>query len=363
MGVIGAIGLTLGAGAPASAAPYAPANGQVYAGVSDSGYLRDYRAYSKLVGAHLPVLQSFEVWDGELEAARDRWRALETRGMLSISTAPCYQCEGVISPGEIARGKGDDYLLRLNAFLAEWGKPTYLRLFPEMNGHWNPYAAFNSDGSGRGADNRTGKFRKAWRRFALIVRGGETATIDARLKRLGLPPVRRGGEIGVSLPEPKLALMWVPQTHGSPQTHANRPGAYWPGRRYVDWVGADIYAKFPNFEGLSRFYRSRKKMAFVIGEWATWDRDDPGFVDTLHNWIEKRGRAKMVVYYQGFDTDNPFSLQRYPLSAARLADRLNARRYREYAPGTKLGEGREPAAAATARSASSSPPVPLTQPW
>lgn len=355
--------MALGLAAPsAPAKPYAPGNGQIYAGVSDTGYLRDYRAYSKLVEAHLPVVQSFEVWDGELEAAGMRWRALGARGMLSISTAPCYQCEGVISPGEIVRGKGDDYLLRLNAFLAEWGKPTYLRLFPEMNGHWNPYAAFNSDGSARGPDHRTHKFRKAWKRFALVVRGGETATIEAKLERLGMPPLRLEVEEPASLPKPKLALMWVPQTHGSPQTRANRPGAYWPGRNYVDWVGADIYAKFPNFEGLSRFYRARKGMPFVIGEWATWDRDDPGFVDTLHNWIEKRQRAKMVVYYQGFDVDNPFSLQRYPLSAARLADRLRDPRYREYAPGAKSDSGGRPRAAASSR-LSAREPVPLTRPW
>ena len=52
--------------------------------------------------------------------------------------------------------------------------------------------------------------------------------------------------VGQALPKPKVALMWVPQTTGSPNVRGNQPSNYWPGNRYVDWVGADAYAKFSN---------------------------------------------------------------------------------------------------------------------
>ena len=200
--------------------------------------------------------------------------------MLSLSTSPCYECAGVISPRAIAKGRGDGYLIRLNKFLVEWDRPTYIRLLPEMNGHWNPYAAFNADGSSRGAANKTKQFRRAWRRIALIVSGGRRGRVNRKLLQQGLPPIKRAkGKGPKRLGKAQVSWIWVPQTHGSPQIKKNRPGAYWPGASYVDWVGADIYGKYPNFDGLERFYRSRKNFPFMIGEWAPWDSDNPGFVN------------------------------------------------------------------------------------
>ena len=88
-------------------------------------------------------------------------------------------------------------------------------------------------------------FRAAWRRATLILRGGPRAVIDAKLRALHLPPLQGGDG---DLPRPKLAMMWVPQTEGSPAIKANSARDYWPGGRYVDWVGTDFYSRFPAFE-------------------------------------------------------------------------------------------------------------------
>ena len=96
-------------------------------------------------------MQAFETWNAWSQEAIKRWKRTETRGMLSISTTGCYGCEGVISPRAIRKGRGDRYLLTVNRKLAQWGRPTYIRLLPEMNGHWNPYSAFDADGSRRGS--------------------------------------------------------------------------------------------------------------------------------------------------------------------------------------------------------------------
>ena len=34
----------------------------------------------------------------------------------------------------------------------------------------------------------------------------------------------------------------------------NFPGNYWPGRRWVDWVGTDFYSQYPVWKDLNRFY-------------------------------------------------------------------------------------------------------------
>ena len=51
-------------------------------------------------------------------------------------------------------------------------------------------------------------------------------------------------------------MVWVPQTRGTPDIPAIMPRAYWPGGRYVDWIGTDFDSRFPNFHWLDDFYRA-----------------------------------------------------------------------------------------------------------
>ena len=130
------------------------------------------------------------------------------------------------------------------------------------------------------------------------------------------------GARGAELPQPQVVLMWVPQTEGSPPIAANAPRAYWPGGRYVDWVGTDFYSRFPNFDKLERFYDAFRGKPFVFGEWAMWGRDDPAFVRRLFGWIGSHPRVQMQLYNQGKRTDGPFRLTRYPRSRNALRQAL-----------------------------------------
>jgi hypothetical protein len=218
-----------------------------------------------------------------------------------------------ITPRDIALGRGDAYLLELRREFAAYRRPVYLRPFGEMNNAANPYSAYNHDGTPRDSAHARSWFRQAWRRMYLVVKGGRVATIDARLRALGMPrlsdlPRRthadfaelasRGGVVRLRahvvrwLPRPKVAVQWTPMTAGSPDIAANRPHGYWPGSAYVDWVGTDFYSSFPNFRGLDRFYGARRYAAkpFVFGEWAMWGRDDPAFVRRLFGWIGSHPR-------------------------------------------------------------------------
>jgi hypothetical protein len=148
--------------------------------------------------------------------------------------------------------------------------------------------------------------------------------MNARLRALGLPPVRTAAD---ELPAPQVAMQWVPQTRGTPDIPANMPRAYWPGGEYVDWVGTDFYSRFPNFHWLDAFYRDFPGKPFVFGEWALWGADDPGFVSRLFAWIHHRPRVRMVIYNQGALTGGPFRLRRYPRSKAALRKALAHRRF------------------------------------
>src|SRR5262249_26386620 len=60
-----------------------------------------------------------------------------------------------ITPGDIAAGKGDSYLVALNHAIAVWGKGIYVRPMAEMNNFENYYSAYGSSGSPRDAAHST----------------------------------------------------------------------------------------------------------------------------------------------------------------------------------------------------------------
>jgi hypothetical protein len=313
-----AVAWALLAAAGASADPYAPPAGHVLTGVTNrEGAAR----FDRQVRHRSAVFQSFVAYGYTgAEWAFSRAAATGARPMIHITTREADGHE-VITPRAIARGRGDAYLLWLNARAARAGEPVYVRLFAEMDGYWNPYCAFDASGRARGPAHSTRAFRAAWRRVALILRGGDVGAIDTRLDRLRLPPVRTAA---AALPAPRIALMWVPQVAGAPDVAANAPAAYWPGRAYVDWVGTDFYSKFPNFLGLDRFAANRRwrDLPFVFGEWAMWGRDDPRFVRRLFGWVHAHRQVRMLVYNEGGDPGSPFRLRRYPRSLAALRAEL-----------------------------------------
>lgn len=320
----------------ASGRAYTPPKKKIYHGMRETGDLQYWFRFGKAVNAHPAVMHTFHTWGTRPTMAMQRWTAGRARGMISFSTATGGEPE-VIDPYGIAHGKGDGYPLWLNRDIAEWGHPTYIRPMAEMNGHWNPYSAFNADGSSRGKRHSTYWFRQAWRRFVLILRGGETAKINERLQRLDMKPIEARGPyedavVPDRLPQPKVAVMWVPQTEGSPNLSSNGPDDYWPGKRYTDWVGLDMYSIYPNFDGFNRFYRAYRKKPFVVGEYGLWGEDNSGWVKRMFRWAQKRNRTRLLVYYTDVADTNPFQIWHHPRSRRAMRRILNRNRYPEFAP-------------------------------
>ncbi|MDQ3728328.1 MAG: hypothetical protein M3355_01930 [Actinomycetota bacterium] len=290
--------------------------------------------------------QSFFHWGVPLgTGALQRYRQTRTRGVVSLSTAPGGQPE-VISPLGIATGRDDDYMLSLNRSIAESKQILYIRLFPEMNGHWNPYSAFNADGSSRGESHSTANFKRAWKRFSIIVKGGARNKINDRLRKLKMPRLLRAKSdkdriykrFGVPkiLPKPKVALQWVPQTSGSPNVAGNQPASYFPGNKWADWVGADAYAKFSNstlWNNLNSFYRKYDSHPFVIGEYGPWDSDPAGaFTNQMFNWAQAHGRTRMLIYFRSVNPTNIFNIQFYSAALDVLRSKIASSEFMPVAP-------------------------------
>jgi hypothetical protein len=309
--------------ASASAETLLPPSGQVFAGLT-GGY--DTAGFERQTGSHPAVFQFFSGFGGSLEYIFRGAAAGRSRLAIHISTDSGGR--EVITPKGIATGAGDAFLIKLADRIALSGAPAYIRLMSEMNCYWNKYSAYLANGRPRGSAYTTTWYKRAWRRAVIVMRGGPVADVNRRLRALRLRPVVTDR---TELAAPVVSFMWVPQVAGAPDTRGNSPRAYWPGRRYVDWVGTDFYSKFPNFAGLERFYRQFRRKPFVFAEWAIWGRDDPAFVQRLFAWARSHGRVRMMLYNQGVREDGPFRLHRYPRARAALAAELRSPRFSDFA--------------------------------
>ena len=147
-----------------------------------------------------------------------------------------------------------------------------------------------------------------------------------------MPGLGAGGQ--TALPAGKVAMVWVPQVApGDPDVPGNQPGNYWPGRRWVDWVGTDFYSFAPNFSGLSAFYANTTGRPFLFGEYAVGETgDDPGFIHALFGWARSHPRVRMMIYNQGVDPVGPFGLYRFPRTRAALRRVLASSKFPGFAP-------------------------------
>ena len=305
---------------PASAAadPFpAPGNQVLWGGQGgySAGSIADFAAQS---GKHPAVFNYFISWRASqpdmhwLSFRLADATRMRSRAMLSVSTD-----DTGLSPRDLARGGGDGFLVALCRQLAEHGGITYLRPLSEMNNGNNPYSPYDLSGRSRGAAFSTAWFKKAWRRLALIVRGGDVAEIDAKLRALGLPPVKTGAG---DLPEPPVALMWVPLSFGNPELAKNHPKHFWPGAAYVDWVGTTWYSPYRNSKAMNSLYSYPKwrSKPFAFAEWGVWGADRADFVRQFFGFLKGHPRVRMAVYYQSASLKPEFRLSTHPASRAAL---------------------------------------------
>jgi hypothetical protein len=322
----------LAAPAAAHAGAFLPPSGKIFWG-GQGGYTQSFIAdFAKQSGKHPAVYNFFISWRASFSDMHwlgfrlDDAKSQRARTLLSVSPAGTG-----LTPGSIAKGKGDAFLVRLNELLAEREEVTYVRPMSEMNNANNPYSAYDNSGRSRGPAYSTTAFKRAWRRLALVLRGGEVAAINRKLERLGLPKVKTGAS---ELPKPRVALAWVPLSLGNPEVAHNRPGNWWPGGAYVDWVGTTWYSPFRKSSVMHDFYRSRpwRKKPFMFAEWGVWGAESPAFVHQFFGFLKSHPRVRMAVYFQSAFLKPEFRLSSHPRSRAALRKAVKWSRLSGLAP-------------------------------
>jgi hypothetical protein len=218
-----------------------------------------------------------------------------------------------ITPAQIAAGKGDAYLGAVYAAIAARAAPIYVRPLGEMNGYWNVYCAFTKEGRAK-PGHSTADFKKAFARIYLIVHGGPAVVLNAKLDRLGLPPV--AGDLPLN-PAPVTKVIWNPQGYGAPDIPGNRAQAYYPGDKYVDVVGNDLYDIGGKVEWAANaaLYNAHPSKPYAIPEWGLWNIDDPLFVLKMAAFVKTHRRVELVSYFNS-KSGSIFDLANKPKSRA-----------------------------------------------
>jgi hypothetical protein len=332
---LAALILSLACTASANAMSLVPPKPDVLLGVSDRGTTEEFNAFAELTGKHPALLETFLGWGNTVNKAFERWRETQTRPIVAISTQNAQTLEEIITPEQIAEGAGDDYLLQLNNFFATHGLPAYIRPLGEPNRCLNAWSGVECDGELKGGEHSAYWYKEAFRRIVAIVRGGQTLEgLDTELAEIGLPPLNRTkGENPVSLPTAPVSIIWSPLPAGSPRVKGNFPGNYWPGSKWVDWVGTDFYAKYPVWEDLDHFYEGKqwKNKPFAITEWGMQETDEPRFAKELVTWVVTHKRVQMLNYYQGFGLGNTYELSLYPRTANTYRKKIRRANFLSYA--------------------------------
>jgi len=187
-------------------------------------------------GAGMRIIHRFQAWWGNDRFLGMRWlNAVAARGAVPMvswepwrkprrSVASPNQRRGIVK--QIARGRHDAYIRKWARDAVAYGKPLVIRLMHEMNGTWYPWSPGING-------NSASAFKAAWRRIHDIF--------------------RREGATNVSW------IFSVDSSAGGTPTSRARLNRYYPGSRYVDWVGLSgfnwgqrRYGRFLSYERVFR---------------------------------------------------------------------------------------------------------------
>jgi hypothetical protein len=274
--------------------------------------------FDRLTHHHHDVWETFNMLGGvwvkygrfgkEIDQATASHRiALMTLGATRVSD------RRKLSPGALAHGTADAIYLSYSEQANSRNVPVWIRPMQEMDGYWMSYCAFNANGTRKGANYTTTQYRNAFRRIAIIMRGGTKAQINTELGAAHLRPLQAPLAASGITPSGQVEMLWNPQGRGAPNVRGNQPKNYWPGAAYVDFVGDDLYSQsfHAYWPGMKALYGYGKP--FILGEWAPWGNDDPTFVNEVFTWARNHPRTAAIVY---FAYGTPFSLGNKPRSLA-----------------------------------------------
>jgi hypothetical protein len=339
---------------------FEPADRQVYDGVNANQQAGDTVAvstqrwvdYSKnILGGEEPLIShTFTGYDTEMSFDTDIAKARGAVPLVSWQTGSEASPETIANAGATSSGKRSDYvIMNVASDLRTYGEPVFLRIDQEMNAYWFEWCAYNSDGTPRA--HTTEDFKNMWRRMHIIFEGGTVSGMNSKLAAEGMPPLDQ--QVGTSAASKGLSSTMDPNAYlaptnnvafvfnpvdapGIPNKAGNLWADYYPGDKYVDWVGQTSYdgtsnvALITRFGWLDQFYQDfavGHDKPYMMGEWGLTQHrgDDPAYIQRVLDWQKAHPRVKALVYFNVQTSKLEHRLEVYPDSAALM--RADAPRY------------------------------------
>jgi hypothetical protein len=267
------------------------------------GITGDLPRFEALTGQQSTVHQAFLGWGQGLSYGKpfvSLFGTLTPIPMIHLNTGLGSSKKEAITPAKIAAGTGDGYLMALNQAIAQWGKGIYVRPMAEMNNYGNLWSGFTKSGAPK-AGHSPADYRKAFARIYLILHGGSAATINGKLKALGLPAISH--DLATN-PFPRLRVVWSPLAGGNPRTGANAAQNYYPGAAYVDVDAGDIFEETLNdtapWNDLESLYKQSivHGKPFAVPEWGLFGVDDEKFVQHMCTFLKTHGRTEEAGFFE-----------------------------------------------------------------
>ena len=229
--------------AQAETRPRAPLEPQRGALLGASVARDRFGEFERLVRHRLGIWHKWKCWDCPFPTAADERAA--ARGRILLFTWSPERRGADVSIDSIIDGSRDAWIRRQARAARTFGRPFYLRWGWEMNGFWSSWGC------------QPARFVTAWRRVWDLFRD-EGAT--------------------------NVVWVWAPNWEGvckNGAPDAGSYGPYWPGGRYVDWVGVSGYNRVIPWHSLAfltsraRSFGARHAKPVMIAETASLE-DGPG---------------------------------------------------------------------------------------
>jgi hypothetical protein len=257
-------------------------------------------AYTKQVGRRPAIVLSYKRWDVK-PFYRPELRQIERRGAVPmVSWEPWNTAGKGYKLWAIARGRFDKYVRRSAREAKAWGRPIMLRFAQEMNGSWAPWERGGEGSSPRG-------FIAAWRHLVTVFR-----------------------EAGAN----NVLWVWCPNANTGKLPFMQ----FYPGGRWVDWVGLDGFnwggsigwRSFSEiFAGSYEELAARTSKPIVIAETGSGqtDGDKAAWVTSaLRRELPNFGRVRAVVWYNAVDYSD-FRIASSPAALAAFREGIALPRY------------------------------------
>lgn len=262
-----------------------------------------YDEWAQKAGHRPAVLGSYKTWTIPLidtEQLEEIW----SRDAVPIVTWEPWGEEGgpVFRLKDIASGKYDSYIHNSALSAAAWGRPLFIRFAHEMNGGWYPW--------GRGSNGNTAKvYKEAWRH---IVRIFEAEGAD------------------------NVKWVWCPNENSNGR-FAFKP--YYPGDRWVDWVGLDGFnwSLSPHWQSFGEIFASsynslvgmteRPVMIVETGSWETGGSKAEWVTNALDRELPEFTHVRAFLWWSVDDSRGDLRVDSSPAALAALRASLASPHY------------------------------------